>query len=295
MKKIFSLVFLIIGSIIGAGFASGKEIDLYFVQYGGISILLILLLPFVFYFIIYNFLKFVKDNDINSIAEFNSIIFGKKSKLINLLFFIIYLIFSSLMIAGINSLNNNDNMIVSLLSCIFCFFILNFKDFGMEKVNNICVPIIILFIFSCLFNIKNINNFNTLFNFSLGNILNSLISFVCFCLVNIIMAIGGLITTSKNYSLKEYKISCIFSSIILSVLILIIYFIIYFSKDKIVNIDMPLINNDYSFFAYLVLYLFLQLFYLVKVHYLVIKKRINILVHLSFYYHFYLVVLVLVI
>jgi uncharacterized membrane protein YkvI len=254
MARIFSLIFLIIGSIIGAGFASGKEIDLYFVQYGGISIILIILMPLIFYFIIFEFIKFAKRNNINTIAEFNSFIFGKKSKIINLLFFISYLIFSSLMIAGINSLNKNDSTIISLLSCVFCYFILNFKDLGIEKVNNFCVPVIIIFILNCLKNIKFANNFNILFNFSFNNTLNCLISYICFCFVNIIMAIGGIISSAKNYTLKEYKISCILSSIILSILTLIIYFIIYFSKDILVNSDMPLINLNFSFFSYIVLY-----------------------------------------
>ena len=57
MKKIFKTVFVIIGTLIGAGFASGQEIYIFFYQYGingilGITISSILL-GYVVYKVLY--------------------------------------------------------------------------------------------------------------------------------------------------------------------------------------------------------------------------------------------------
>ena len=60
MSKVFMLVFLIFGTVVGSGFSSGKEIMVFFSRYGVVSYLYILLAGILFYLIFYFFLSYGK-------------------------------------------------------------------------------------------------------------------------------------------------------------------------------------------------------------------------------------------
>ena len=49
MKKIWQVVFLIVGSIIGAGFASGRELSLFFAEFGYASLYFLPIVFILFY------------------------------------------------------------------------------------------------------------------------------------------------------------------------------------------------------------------------------------------------------
>jgi len=69
---------VIIGSLIGAGFASGQEINSFFYKYGIIGILGILISVFLISLIIYKVFFIIKKENINSYKEFLEIIFENK-------------------------------------------------------------------------------------------------------------------------------------------------------------------------------------------------------------------------
>ena len=54
-EKCFGLIWIIIGTFIGAGFVSGKEIYNYFSRFGILSIFMIVLATFLFYFFVKTF------------------------------------------------------------------------------------------------------------------------------------------------------------------------------------------------------------------------------------------------
>ena len=56
--KVLKTVFIMIGAVIGAGFASGKEIFEYFAKYGVLSLLFVFPLFLCIYFFLFNYLKF---------------------------------------------------------------------------------------------------------------------------------------------------------------------------------------------------------------------------------------------
>ena len=87
LKNILIITMTIIGSIIGAGFASGQEINSFFYKYGIIGILGILISIFLISLIIYKVFLIIKKENINNYKEFLKIIFEnktiKKNKIIN--------------------------------------------------------------------------------------------------------------------------------------------------------------------------------------------------------------------
>ena len=74
MRQI-KLILLIIGTIIGAGFVSGKDIAIFFSNYGYFSLIFIFPMFFLLYFIIFKLLIIGSKNKINNASDLNIVIF----------------------------------------------------------------------------------------------------------------------------------------------------------------------------------------------------------------------------
>lgn len=77
------IVFTIIGALIGAGFASGQEIYLFFYRFGINGIFGIFLFVGISIFAIYKVLKIVFENPIDTYKDFLNQIFSNKKILSN--------------------------------------------------------------------------------------------------------------------------------------------------------------------------------------------------------------------
>lgn len=78
------VIFTIVGALVGAGFASGQEIYLFFYRFGKNGILGILLFISLTIFAIYKVLKIVYQNPIHTYKDFLNLIFGDKIILNNI-------------------------------------------------------------------------------------------------------------------------------------------------------------------------------------------------------------------
>ena len=95
MKNILNVTFLIIGVILGAGFASGKEIYIFFNKYGKIGILGIITSFIALGILIYKVIKICNKYNINTYDQFLEIL-GTKNLIIKAIiniFLLISLIF----------------------------------------------------------------------------------------------------------------------------------------------------------------------------------------------------------
>ena len=145
-KNIIKIVSVIIGTIIGAGFASGKEIYNFFARYGIIGLIGIIASTIVTWIIIYSSLRIIKNNNITNNEDFVTQIKGKK---ILYSFVNIFLLVSFyIMIAGFSAYFkqefNVSPYISSTVICILIYLILTQKTNGIVKLNTILVPILIM-------------------------------------------------------------------------------------------------------------------------------------------------------
>ena len=76
ISDILKVLFVIIGTFIGAGFASGKEIYLFFFLYGTNGIIGIIISIIIIGIVVYITLNIVKENNINTYKEFLDTIIG---------------------------------------------------------------------------------------------------------------------------------------------------------------------------------------------------------------------------
>ena len=196
----FKIIFLLIGTFVGAGFASGREIFNFFTIYGLSGIVSIFIFSFLLFFLVLKCLNIKEKLNINNYNEF-IVYLEKKYSLFNYQIFIsiiniflaasFYIMTSSL--ASLFSYQFNISKIITvLITIIFCFYILSKNNLTfIYKINSILMPVLISFIF--LFSISNINlnnieffsgNENIFFSifmgilyFSYNGILGKLLSF----------------------------------------------------------------------------------------------------------------------
>ena len=79
MKNILNLTFVIIGTLVGAGFASGQEIYTFFFSYGIKGIIGIIISSIITGSIIYFCLEIIRKNKIENYKDFIDVIFNKNT------------------------------------------------------------------------------------------------------------------------------------------------------------------------------------------------------------------------
>ena len=144
MKKVWTTVFLLFGTIVGSGFSSGKEILVFFSRFGELSYLYIVIACVLFFLLFYLFLskgKFVIEK-------------LEKLKIVNMILIFISIVFTASMFAGLKSLFMFSN---SALYIILCAILLSFTIFitlrgmkALEKVTLILMPICVFIFLSVL-------------------------------------------------------------------------------------------------------------------------------------------------
>jgi len=263
MANILKIVFVIIGGFIGAGFASGQEIYLFFFSYGFLGIVSLVFASFLFALILYKSLKIIKEDDVNTYTEFLEKIFKKKSKnkylninyIINTIINIFMMISFFIMIAGFGAYFYQEfginRIIGSSILAFLCFvvFLTNVK--GLLKVSEVIVPILILFILLIgIINIVKVDLSNKTSFINMDNIVKCFISGILYTSYNLILLIPMLITIRKyiknNKSILTISIIC---GAIIFILSILVYFILIKIDIDISKIEMPVIYSVSKYYS----------------------------------------------
>lgn len=147
--SILKVVFVIIGTLIGAGFASGQEIYTFFFSYGINGILGIAISSIIIGITIYKTFKIIEKNKIKNYKEFlDFFIKNEKTKeLINGIINIFILISFYIMIAGFGAYLEQEiginSFIGSGILAILCVVLFRTNIKGIVKINEILIPILI--------------------------------------------------------------------------------------------------------------------------------------------------------
>lgn len=264
MKNILKIVFVIIGTLIGAGFASGQEIYIFFFSHGIKGLLGIVISGSLMGIVIYQSLKIIKTEEINTYKEFlDSILKNNKfSKITNIINFIIntfILVTFFIMIAGFGAYFEQQLGIHSTLgSCLLaitCFVLFMTSTKGMVKINEILVPILISFLGILGILIlpqipwENVENYIIEIDHS-----NYILNAILYTSYNSILLIPVLITL-KNYLKNKKQIFCISTiTATITIILSIIIFLILIKVDvDITKLEMPavyVISNMFGILKY---------------------------------------------
>ena len=224
-NKLWSTIvdyFLILGAIIGVGFASGKEIYAFFFSFGGASIfgLIIFALLYIYLFLIIQYVS--HKLEINSYDEFNAKIFGKLCKVSNVVLLVNFSITASGMLAGAEYLcatffNIKYGVVSLVLSLLTLFLILGGVE-RIKKASNFIIPVMIMVII--VNSIKNINIENVSLPIVSENICMAVYYALLFGVNNFVMALPVLFSVklkSKGRMLVVFTICVI---ILVNILVL---------------------------------------------------------------------------
>ena len=247
MKKILKAVFVIIGTLIGAGFASGQEIYIFFYQYGINGIFGIIISSIILGLVTYKVLCICKENEVTNYKSFLKGFIKKEKQLeiFNAIMNIFILITFYIMIAGFGAYFEQQfgiySLIGSIILALICYFVFLKDVSGLIKVSQYIVPILIgsLFVIGIFVvdskNILEISHYVTE-NANWKWILDSVLygSYNTILLIPVLIALRNLVSNKK-----EQGIISILTTILVIVLSLIVFFILTKVDVDIKNLEMP--------------------------------------------------------
>lgn len=265
----FETIFVLIGTFVGAGFASGKEVFNFFTIYSFNGVISIFIFSILLFCLIHKCLNIKTKLKIKNYNEFIFYL-EKRYKFFNHNFFLLIInIFLAssfyIMISALSSLFNyqfNIAKIVTVIWCVFiCFFIFYKKNINfIYIINSILMPILILFIISlCVYNI-NFNNINLNILNNNSNIFISLLMGLLYFSYNSLLLIPIIFDLKIPKKNNNFKISFIFSLIIFLITILINFLLLSF-YDFIYNLELPILyiaNYSIKIFSYLYFFIILS-------------------------------------
>ena len=253
MKEIFTIVLVIIGALIGAGFASGQEIYSFFFSYGVIGLVGILVTCILISITIYKSLKIICKNKIDNYNQFLNVFIKneKITKSIDIVINILLLITFYIMIAGFGAYFEQELRISKLIgSCILAVitsivFFTNVK--GVLKVSEYIVPILIIFIaFIGGVNLITVNIETEMQILKNGWLLSS----ITYCSYNMILLIPTLISLRKQITRESnIKYIAIISGILMIIMSIMIFMLLIKVNIDIGKLEMPIVFVVRTFFS----------------------------------------------
>ena len=247
-KNIIKIASIIVGTIVGAGFASGQEILQFFTIFDQKGLIGIILASFLFFIISFTTLELVYRYKFKNYRQVINSIAGEKYSCLIENVVMIFLLFSFfIMIAGASALFKQFfglNIILgaTLISCL-CFYMFHQRLKGVVKINEIIAPILIIsigIIGIFFFSLMSIETFNNQKNVLIGNWFTSWISYVGYNSIGLI----ALLTLLFPY-ITNRKVSLLGSIIGTSALCFMAFIIFTLTKmffPLVLQIELPMLE-----------------------------------------------------
>ena len=259
-SKIWSTVvdyFLILGAVIGVGFASGKEICVFFFDFGKFSLLGLVAFSLLYIYLFYIIEYIGRKLKLNTYDEFTAKMFGKLNKFTNIIILLNFAITSAGMFAGIDYLFETFVGVgYKIPSTILAMIVFVVMTGGIDKIRvatNIVTPIMIATIVINAF--KNITPANVHFEIVGESAFMAVYFGLLFGVNNFIAAMPII------FEMKQSKIGKLVT--IFSIVIIILLNILVFASNGF-STDMPMFELSknvshefyYIYFVTIVLALF---------------------------------------
>lgn len=246
-EKFLGLMWIIVGTFIGAGFVSGKEIYNYFSRFGFLLIVMVSLSIMLFYFFVQiclNIGRRIKDRN-NYFYE----CFGRAGGVFKFALLLANFILVGSMLSGSFEVfdvwfSKEISYILVVILMLLTLYLIQ-RDFSVfSKINTLLIPFLLsLILVVCIIYLVrgeyvilniNTNTFKALF---------SVVDYVCFNLLTLgvfLIEIGG------NYSEYQIKKASLWASIIIGILLLFVALTLFIGNSLIACVAMPLVTISFS-------------------------------------------------
>lgn len=245
MKKIIKTISVYIGFLIGAGFASGREILEYFNLKSNTNILGIIIASFLFIIISYVIMSKSSDDKIYDYSSYIESVSGKRAFFVKIFMMIYMFCGMFVMFAGSGALvydvSSLSEIAGAVLMALICFIVMSFDLRGIVAINIILVPLMvcgILYVSFC------VAIFGESLTFSQYNILgeNAILSAICYSAYNTLTAGVVLVPLAVNMKKREICISSIISGFIIGLLIMVVWVVQGTNFGAIWESDLPMLE-----------------------------------------------------
>lgn len=245
MKKILKLMFVYIGLIIGAGFASGREILEYFNFRSNTSVCGVVLAAFLFAAICYIILSKCSENGISDYDTYLNSVAGSLAPAVR--WFMLIYMFCGLFVmfsgsgALIYSLTPMPEIAGVILMAFICFCTLSFDLKGIVAINAMLVPLMIcgiIYVSVCAAIFGDAMTFSAEQYISGG----ALLSAVCYTAYNTVTAGAVLVPLSKGADKKTIRISAIAGGFIIGILITFVWAVQGMNFDAVWDSELPMLE-----------------------------------------------------
>lgn len=223
MLNLIGVFFTIIGTILGCGFFSGKEIVVFFSKFGYWSFLGILFLFFVLFFLF----RFLLNLDCKVVEKV------QKSKVFLFINIFVCIVFSSAMIASINeSLAGQCLLIKTLLAVVvfvFCLLILFKGGKFLSRLNTFIVPFMIFAFLILLFSNLDLS----LPNVSLPSLpMVSIFYSFLYCTLNVATSSMVIANLGSSLSKKQRALIAFLSAFVLMLILFFANIVLLQNQDS---------------------------------------------------------------
>lgn len=238
-------IFVIIGTIIGAGFASGKEIFTFFNIYGAYGILGITIAALLIGLVIYKTFSIIIKYNISTYSQFINTVMVKSSfansvicNIVNIFLLISFIV----MVAGFSAYFSQEFSLSYIYGAII-IAVLSFFTFlknidGLIKINEYFIPFLIVIIL-----LLGFKNFACFSNFSFHTSCTKFpwfISALLYASYNLIIVVPILLSLNKYVcTFKKAGIVSFVASCFLFLMSIILFFILNSNFLTIQNIELP--------------------------------------------------------
>ncbi len=245
MKKAAEISLVYIGLVIGAGFASGREVMEYFNLRSNTSVCGILLAAFMFAAVAYIIMSKAADENIIGFDGYVDSVAGKaagfvKGFMLIYMFCGLFTMFSG-SAALVYSLSPFSKTEGALLMAAVCFFVLSFDLRGIVAVNVILVPIMIcgmVYVAVCTAVFGNKETFSA---FETAN-REIMLSAVCYAAYNTVTAGAVLVPLSGGADKKIIRRAAIAGGFIIGLLITLVWLAQGMNFDKLWDSELPMLE-----------------------------------------------------
>ena len=252
MKKALNISFVYIGLVIGAGFASGREIFEYFSIPSRTDFSGIILAALSFSLLSYIIMSLARSFDTFEFDDFIKHTTPKLAPLVKLFMWAFMFCGYFVMLSASGTLFEETFSLpfglgVFLLSAL-CFLVFVFDLSGIVTVNTIMVPIMIvgMSLLCIISSICGLPAFSAFENLKA----NPLVSSLCYVSYNTVTAGAVLVPLAKIASSKQLKHAAFISGGILGVLIFSVWFALNLCYDNFFSAEMPLLELA-AFYGYI--------------------------------------------
>lgn len=251
MKKSFIITFILacISAIVGAGFASGREITSFFGNLGYWAIPFFFVVFLLFFWCFYMFSKIGKMIRPSSISDMTKTMFGRAYIFVDFAFVICTFITLASMLAGTDSIGslvfkeNYNFCYISIITAMLAVVVVSVGLKYIYKTNNILLPVILVSIVvvsvAFLVSPQRETVSQTYINF---NLFTAIITSILYVSMNTFTNIFMIAKSSQYLEKRKITIACLITSSAIFCLIMLIFCAIMKGGDSIFLSDMPLIS-----------------------------------------------------